>query len=193
MANKLEELKSAIGAGARANKYRINFSVPTDVPTVSNIADADVLCKSASFPSVEIGQIEAWNQGRKLLIPGDTSYANTWELTFYTTEDHGLRRDMIAWMRYTDHFQNNQHTGVPGALMGELSVEQLDSAGVGTAKYTFHNVWVSSVGELSLGDDTSDTIHEFAVTFSFTDWVVGDANLNLPAKAGAPTNNVVAG
>jgi len=193
MANKLEELKGAIGAGARANKYRVNFSVPSDVVVVSNLQDADVLCKAASFPSMTIGQIEAWNQGRKLLIPGDTTYSNTWELTFYTTEDHGLRRDMISWMRSADHFQNNQHTGNPGALMGELSVEQLDSAGMGTAKYTFHNVFVSEVGELTLGDDTADTIHEFSVTFSFTDWVVGNGALNVPGKAGTPTNNVIAG
>lgn len=192
MANKLAELKSALGAGARANKYRVNFSVPSAVATTSNLQNVDALCKASNFPSMTIGQIEVFNQGRKLILPGDTTYTNTWTLTFYNTEDHALRKDMISWMRSADHFQNNSHTGNPAALMGELSVEQLDSAGNPTAKYTFHNVFVQEVGELAIGDDQVDTIQEFDVTFSFTDWVVGDGELNNPAAGNAATGNTIA-
>jgi hypothetical protein len=193
MANKLAELKSALGAGARANKYRINFSVPAVVATTSNLQNVDTLCKASNFPGMTIGAIEVFNQGRKLLIPGDTTYTNTWALTFYNTEDHAFRKDMIAWMKAADHFQNNQHSGNPGAIMTELSVEQLDSAGNPTAKYTFHNVFVSEIGELAVGDDTADTIQEFDVTFSFSDWVVGDGEFNAPAAGNAASGNDLAG
>lgn len=192
MANRLAELKNALGAGARANKYRVNFAVPAAVPVTSNLQNVDAICKASNFPSMSIGQIEVFNQGRKLIIPGDTAYTNTWNLTFYNTEDHGLRRDMISWMKSADHFQNNSHSGNPTAVMGELSVEQLDSAGNPTAKYTFHNVFVQEVSELSVGDDQVDTIQEFDVVFSFTDWVVGDGELNTPSAGNAPTLNDVA-
>lgn len=192
MANKLAELKNALGAGARANKYRVNFSVPSAVPVQSNLQNVDALCKASNFPSMTIGQIEVFNQGRKLILPGDTTYTNTWTLSFYNTEDHALRKDMISWMKAADHFQNNSHSGNPAALMGELSVEQLDSAGNATTRYTFHNVFVQEVGELAIGDDQVDTIQEFDVTFSFTDWVVGDGELNNPAAGNAATLNSVA-
>ena len=192
MANKLAELKSALGAGARANKYRVNFSVPAAVATTSNLQNVDALCKASNFPSMTIGQIEVFNQGRKLILPGDTTYTNTWTLSFYNTEDHALRKDMIAWMRAADHFQNNSHSGNPTALMGELSCEQLDSAGNPTAKYTFHNVFVQEVGELAVGDDQVDTIQEYDVTFSFTDWVVGEGELNEPSAGNPATVNDVA-
>jgi hypothetical protein len=192
MANRLAELKNALGAGARANKYRVNFAVPAAVPTASNLQHVDALCKASNFPSMTIGQIEVFNQGRKLILPGDTTYTNSWTLSFYNTEDHALRKDMIAWMKAADHFQNNTHSGNPAALMGELSVEQLDSAGNPTAKYTFHNVFVQEVGELAVGDDQVDTIQEFDVTFSFTDWVVGDGTLNNPAAGNSATLNDVA-
>jgi hypothetical protein len=192
MANRLAELKNALGAGARANKYRVNFAVPAAVPTTSNLQHVDALCKASNFPSMTIGQIEVFNQGRKLILPGDTTYTNAWTLTFYNTEDHALRKDMIAWMKAADHFQNNTHSGNPAALMGELSVEQLDSAGNPTAKYTFHNVFVQEVGEVATGDDQVDTIQEFDVTFSFTDWVVGEGELNNPAAGKAATLNTVA-
>lgn len=191
MANKLAELKSAIGAAARANKYRINFSVPAAVPTQSDLSTADTLCRSTSFPSMSIGQIEVFNQGRKLVIPGDTSFENTWSVTFYQTEDHAIRKDMIAWMKAADHFQNNSHSGEPTAILGELSVEQLDSAGNPTAKYTFHNVFVQEVGSIDLNDDTDSGAMEFDVTFSFTDWVVGDGELNNPAAGNAATKNEI--
>lgn len=188
MANKISELKSAIGAAARPNKYRVNFSIPASVPTVSDLSTADTLCKAANFPSMTIGQMELFNQGRKLVLPGDTEYTNTWTVSFYQTEDHAIRKDMISWMKSADHFQNNSHSGNPSALLGELSVEQLDSAGNGTAKYTFHNVFVQEVGEIALADETGEAM-EFDVTFSFTDWVVGDGELNNPAAGELATGN----
>jgi hypothetical protein len=170
--NKVAELKNALGPVARPNKYRLNFSIPSIVPTISDLSKVDVLCKASSFPSVSIGQIEVYNQGRKLVIPGDTAYENTWTLTFYQTEDHALRKDMISWMKTADNFIENTHAADPGALMGELSVEQLNSVGTATAKYTFFNVFVQAVGEITVGDDQQDTAMEFDVTFSFTNWDV---------------------
>jgi len=192
MPNKLAELKSAIGAGARASKYRINFSIPSTVPNTSNLQDADALCKATQFPGMTIGQIEVWGQGRKLILPGDTAYENSWTVSFYLTEDHGLRKDMISWMKSADHFQNNQHSGSPSEVMGELSVEQLDSAGNPTAKYTFHNVFVSEVGAVEISDETVDTVSEFDTTFTFTDWVVGDGELNDPLSGNSATENAIA-
>lgn len=189
MANKISQLKQALGAAARPNKYRVNFAIPAAVATSSDLSQANVLCKATSFPSVTLGQIEVHNQGRKLVIPGDTSYTTTWELTFYQTEDHSLRKDMISWLHSADDFQRNRHSGDPTAVMGTLSVEQLDSAGNPTVKYTFHNVFVHEVGEVALADDTNDEAMEFAVTFSFTDWVVGEGPDNAPSSGNDSTRN----
>lgn len=192
MANKIAELKNTLGVGARPNKYRVNFTIPAAVPTTSDLSSANTLCKATTFPSMTIGQIEVWNQGRKLMLPGDTTYTNTWTVTFYQTEDHAIRKDMIAWMKAADHFQNNEHSGNPTALLGELSVVQLDSAGNDTVSYTFHEVFVQEVSEISIGDDQVDTAMEFDVTFSFTDWVVGTDALNDPSAGNPATENDIA-
>lgn len=189
MANKLAELKHALGSAARASKYRVNFSVPSAVPTISDLNKVDTLCKASSFPSMTIGQIAVYSQGRKLVIPGDTTYTNAWTLTFYATEDHAIRKDMIAWMKAADHFQNNTHSGNPNSVLGELSVEQLDSAGNPTVRYTFHNVFVSEISDIALSDETQDTAMEFDVTFTFSDWVVGTEALNNPSAGNNATLN----
>ena len=165
MANKLEELKSALGAAARANKYRIMLGQNDD-------STLDVLCKAAAFPSMTLGQIEVFNQGRKLIIPGDTAYTNSWTVTFYQTEDHAVRKAMIELMTLADNFQENVHAGNPNDVMFEMMVEQLDSNGEATATYKFHNAFVQEVGEIALADDPDAGAMEFDVTFSFTDWVV---------------------
>ena len=192
MSGELSRLKNVLGAVARPNKYRINFSIPSAVPIKSDLSAADVLCKSTAFPSMTIGQIELYNQGRKLVIPGDTSYTTTWEVTFYGTEDHALRKDLISWMLSADNFQKNVHSGNPNDILGELSVEQLDSAGNATVRYTFHNVFVQEIGEISLGDDTQDTPMEFSCTFSFSDWTVGTGELSDPASGAKATKNSIA-
>ena len=59
----INSLKSALGAGARASKYRVQFSFPSVVNVSSDARNLDLLCKSATFPGVDIGVIEvstAW-------------------------------------------------------------------------------------------------------------------------------------
>ena len=192
MPNLLSELKSALGAGARANKYRVNFSIPSVVGTKSDISQSGALCKSSSFPSKSIGQIEVWNQGRKLVLAGDTAYENAWDLTFYATEDHGLRKDILAWMKAIDDFQVNSHSGNPVAYMTEMSVEQLDSAGNTTATYTFHNIWPQNMSAIEVADETADRITEFTVTFTFSGWVSGTGETDDPASGNNATKNDVA-
>jgi len=191
MAN-IANLKQALGAGGRVNKYRVNFSIPSAVPVSSDLQNADVLCKAAQFPGVTITPIEVFNQGRKLVIPGDTVYENAWALTFYNTADHGLRRDLLSWMRSADDFQKNTHSGNPNDILGELSVTQLDSLGKDTVTYTFHNVWVSGVDAVELTDDADGGIQEFAATFSFSDWVVGAGEFSDPTTASKASENSIA-
>lgn len=163
MAGKLDDLKTQLKAGARGNKYKVFLG--------SKVSDGDVLCKAASFPGVTVGQIEVYNQGRKLVIPGDTTYSNTWALTFYGTEDHKIRNEFITWMKQCDDFQNNKHAANPADVMLTMKVTQLKSDGTDGPTYEFHNVFPQDIGEITLGDDANDAILEFDVTLSFTDWI----------------------
>ena len=95
-------------------------------------------------------------------------------------------------MLAADNFQKNTHSGNPNNILGELSVEQLDSAGNATARYTFHNVFVQEVAEISLADDTPDEAGTFDVTFSFSDWVLGSGELSDPASGAKATKNDIA-
>lgn len=190
--DKIAELKQVLGAGARANKYRLNLRIPDAVPKTADVRTFDVLAVSSSFPQKSIGVIETYNQGRKLVQPGDTEYENDWTVVFKNTEEHNVRRAFLEWMRACDHFQDNMHSGVPMEVMTDMSVSQLDSAMNETVRYTFHDVWPKAVSEVQLEDSAQNTITETTVTFAFVDWVVGDGELDKPLQYSNSTLNYIA-
>lgn len=192
MPSTIQNLKAALGAVARPSKYLLHFAQPSVVSAYGNLSEAFLLCKASTFPGKTVGMIEVYNQGRKLPLPGDTTFTNSWTLSFYQTEDHAIRRDFISWMQACDNFQANLHSGDPAQVLAEMGVSQLDSAGNITATYTFHNVFPSDLGEISLGADQTDTAEEFDVTFTFSDWVVGTSELDQPGSANNATKNPTA-
>lgn len=170
MAGAIDKVKTAVGAGARANKYKVIINGISGVSI--NAEQGDLLCKATNFPGATIGQIEVFNQGRKLVIPGDTTYSTTWTVTFYNTEDHKLRKEFIKWMIKADDFDNNIHAANPGDVMTTMKVIQMDAKSNEVVEYEFYNCFVQDIGEISVGDDQTDTLQEFDVTFSFTNWKI---------------------
>ncbi len=188
MANKISEIGQTLGASGRGNKYRVSFAFPAAVSSSTSLADVDILAKSATAPQKEIGIIELWNQGRKAVIPGDTTFDNAWALDFYLSENHAIRIDILKWQQACDNFHTNVHSGQPDKIYADLRLEQLDSAGNVSAQYTLHNCWPSVVGEVSYGDDSENTVTEFNVTFTYTDWVIGIGEEDTCAPMNATKN-----
>jgi hypothetical protein len=160
----INDMKNAIQGGARSNKYRVYIERVGDSKT------ADLLCKSSSFPGKTIGEIEVWNQGRKLIIPGDTSFTNEWTLSFYNTEDHQLRLNIIEWMKQIDNFSENTHASNLNDITSIMKVYQINNDGSEGQGYQFFNVFPKDIGEITVEDETADAIQEFDVTFSFSEW-----------------------
>ena len=164
MAVRLDDLKTHLGQGARANKYSITINK-------SGLPDGifvDTLCKGAPIPGKTIGTIPVWNQGRKLLIAGDTSYSNSWAVNFYNDEAHIIRISMLAWMDEVDNFIENKHAVQPTDYMTEATVSQLNANGEIIATWKLYNLYPTDVSEVTLADESADSITEFTATFTFS-------------------------
>lgn len=195
MTNRISEIKAKIGSGARPNKFMVYITFPQnlDVGSTNLENDAAILCKASSIPDKTIGVIEVWNQGRKYNLPGDTTFTGTWDCTFYNTEEHNLRRAFLAWQKAMDHAQTGTHTGNPASLQTTMKVAQMDSAENETVVYELHNVYPTSVATISLDQAGVDQLEEYNVTFSYSDWVIGDDEDNdQPAEFTNATKNDVA-
>lgn len=191
--NKIEDLKRVLKGGSRQTKYEVRFSVPQDVEQLMELKDMALLAKSTDFPGMQVGQIEIFSQGRKLPIPGDTTYDNQWTVNFYMDNAHKIRKQFIAWMKAIDNFQANTHSGDPAKLFAEMSVVQLDSLEKAVAVYTFKDVWPQNIGVAAVAADSTDQIQEFDVTFSFSSWIVegtGGSQYNTPNDGRAASTNI---
>ena len=164
----LEKIKSTLKAGARPNKYAIVLDNIAGGPSAETM---NILCKATSLPEATIGVIDIFNQGRKLPIAGDKAYSNTWDVTFYNTRELAIRDAMNAWMELIDnahsHYRAKQENS---EYMRTLYVTQLDGQNKPTAEYTIFNAWPSSISAVDLADESNDTVSEFTVTFTFSDW-----------------------
>jgi len=169
--SKLQELKTTLKMGARGNKYRVMIAAPVG-PTDDFLIDT--VCKGASIPAKTIGQIEIWAQGRKLVVAGDATYENAWNLTFWNTQDMALRNAFDQWLLFIDNMEEHSRTATDHvSYMSETAnVSQLNtSSNEVTATYEFRNLWPTGISAIDLADDQQDSITEFSVDIAYSHWL----------------------
>jgi len=169
--SKVQELKSTLGLGARANKYRVMLAAPVGPKDDKKI---DTLCKGGPIPAKSIGQIEVWTQGRKLIIAGDAAYENTWSLTFYNTQDHELRKLFDDWLVFIDDMENHKRKVTTNAsyMTETAQIQQLDTRDNSVKlTYQFRNLWPTNISSIDMADESNDMVTEFTVDFAFTHWI----------------------
>jgi hypothetical protein len=166
----ITDLKNVLGQGAKVDRFTIDLSVPAGNAALTLGTTGGVLVKSSAFPDKQIGKCEVWEQGRKLIIPGNTEFTNEWSVTFYQTADHNLRKMFIKWMSEIDDYATNNHNCNPTQYMVDGKVQQLSCEGVVSAEYLFHNMYPSHIAEVVVDGQTINTIEEFQVTFTFSHW-----------------------
>ena len=173
MAGKLFDvatLKAAIGAGAKVDKFSIEFVAPTVNASFALGLNDIILCKSTSFPAVTLGEMDVWVQGRKVLIPGDVSYDNSWSLDFYQTANHALRQKFIQWISQIDDYATNNHTCSPSDWSVNAKVYQLGCDGNIVAGYEMFNMFPKSVSDVKVDGSSINSLQEFSVDFTYSHW-----------------------
>jgi hypothetical protein len=164
----IDTVKSTLGMGARANKYKVSIVGKGGGPNGNII---DVLAKSASIPSRSTNDVEVWNQGRLTTIAGAADFSGTWSVTFMDTEDHTLRAQFLAWMDFTDSVASHSRgAGAHDDYMSTGTLQQLSTIDNSVkATYEFENLWPKTISDSSMGDN-SDELIEFTVEFNYDSW-----------------------
>jgi len=170
MSSAINNLKTTLAMGARANKYRVQIAAPLG-PTDDTIIDT--LCKGGDIPGKTIGQIEVYNQGRKVVLAGDAEFESEWTLTFWNTQNHDTRGQFIDWMTFIDSVETHSRgAGTHDDYMSSgAMIHQLNTSDNSvTASYQFNDLWPNNIGSIAMADETQDEIEEYEVTFSFSYW-----------------------
>ena len=186
-----------IGGGVRPNLFEVQVNFPDGVDLgIQNDGggqfDGDrfrFLCKAASLPASNVGNIDIPFRGRTLKVAGDRT-VDDWSVTVINDEDFGHRRAFEAWAQNIAQYGDSAGLTDPSSYMGQATVYQLGRTAASTqglkspaqdsnilAQYKFVDIWPTTVDAVELSYDTGDTIQEFGVTFK--------VQYYYPEKAGA--------
>ena len=174
-----------VGGGVRPNLFEVQVNFPDNVDLGiqqdgGGEFDGDrfrFLCKAASLPASNVGNIDIPFRGRTLKVAGDRT-VDDWSVTVINDEDFGHRRAFEAWAQNIAQYGDSSGLTDPSAYMGQATVYQLgrniasrqgsNSPATDSdilAQYKMVDIWPTTVDALELSYDTGDTIQEFGVTF----------------------------
>lgn len=188
----LSQFKSKlIGGGARPNLFEVsipsfpsgvNLGVQGDGTGQYDAENFTFLCKAAALPASNVAPIDVPFRGRILKVAGDRTF-DTWTVTIINDENFSHRRAFEAWMQNVAQYSDHSGLTSPVDYMTDATVVQLGRAvvatetGTGTggnanvlAQYKFKDIFPTSISQIDLSYDTSDTIEEFTVEFQVQYW-----------------------
>jgi len=174
-------MQRTLGDLARATKFEVLFQF-TNPNTAPAPDDLIVLAKASSFPGVSHSTIDLKYKGRSIPIKGQVKYNQTWECTFYLTEDHKLKRAFENWIVALDQKHTYMDPTSPVDLSETQRIHSVNNDYTSTihifqknfedttetAKYSFYNVFPTEVSQVQTNYESVGQAQEFTVTFSYS-------------------------
>jgi hypothetical protein len=165
----IAQFKAALrGGGARANRFEVLVNFPAFAAGADTIRKTPFLCSSAQLPGSTLGVIEQPFRGRVLKLAGDRVF-DEWEVTFVNDTDFDIRNAFERWHNGINGYNSNTGLTVPDEYMVEVTVYQLDSNDNRIKEYTLKLAWPTVVAPIEVGQDQTDQIELFSVTFAYSD------------------------
>ena len=183
----IEDFKAVLqGGGVRPTMFEVELTFPDAVVADTTLMtnESTFLVKSAALPASNVGVIEVPFRGRKLKVSGDRTF-DPWATTVINDVSFGLR---VAFEKWAEKIQNHNYALGSTSLAEYFSsaiVRQLDRDGQQLRAYRFEGIWPSTVGEIGLDFDSTDTVEEYEVAFNVQYWSaidVGDPYTSSVAR-----------
>ena len=183
----LESFKARMGGGgARPNLFECELAFPPDSIPVGTTEDVlsdktRFLVKAASLPASTLGVIDIPFRGRNLKIAGDRTF-DPWTITVINDSDFSIRTAFERWMNLINKHEDNAGKKDPVDYQTDAIVKQFgraltngstpttQSAVPVLKQYKFYGVFPTSVSDIALSYDSSDTIEEFTVDLQVQWW-----------------------
>jgi hypothetical protein len=157
--------------GARPNLYRVVVSFPDDGNGVSE--EFSFMCRAASLPGMNVGQVQVPYFGRMIKYAGDRQFED-WNVRVINDEDFIVRNAFESWQNrlslldYTTLAKENAiSVGGREFLYVDIEVTQFaKDGGTDLKTYYMKKAWPVSIGPIELAYDSNDQIEEFDVVFA---------------------------
>lgn len=163
MAFEIEQFRETLLAGARPNLFEVEIAGAEQ--------DSSFLVTAASLPGRTIGTASAFYRGRELKLAGDMIFA-PWTTTIINDSSMKMRAYIEDWMNnFIEDLEvktaSSNESGEPSGYFGDVTVRQLDKAGLPIREYKLIGCWPSDISEVGLSFDANDQISSFTVTWQY--------------------------
>lgn len=155
-------------SGARPSLFAVYIQWPQGVPTLGANARAPFLVKATNIPGMTLGKIEVPFMGRKINIAGERTF-DDWGTTVINDAQYLVRSRLEAWNDAINGVRSNRPSLFTTALgyRTSASIVQLDQSGVPVRTYKMENIWPMTIAPIDLSWETTDSIEEYEVTWSY--------------------------
>jgi hypothetical protein len=156
-----------IGGGARSNLFKATINFPSYAG--GDVEHTSFMCKAAQLPSSIIAPITIPFRGRQLQIAGDRTF-EPWTVTIINDVEMKSRNAFERWMNGIN--QHNTNTGLvnPSDYQADMSVDQLNKAGVTVKTYNFRGTFPTNISPIEVSFDSENAIEEFTVELQVQYW-----------------------
>lgn len=176
---KLSDFKEALNDICRPNRFAVRFSgIDSAAMDVSFNEEDYFFVKAASIPGKTMGEVDLnWN-GYKYKIAGDPSF-NDVTVTFYNEIPKGgtdsSHDKFLTWLNRISADEENIRT-IHSEYKCSVHIMQLDGEGEVLKTYTLEHAHPKDVSEIALSMDSTDSVEEFNVVFSYSYFTWGDGD-----------------
>lgn len=168
----IENFKAALaGGGVRPSMFQVELRFPNSV--VDSTAGVDeqgiFMINASQLPASTVGVIDVPFRGRKFKVSGDRTFA-PWTITVTNDTTFNIRKGLEKW---SELIQN--HNFVLGAnntdvYQTDAIVRQLDRDGNQLRVYQFNGIWPTSLSEMALDMNETDTVQTYTCEFAVQFW-----------------------
>jgi len=170
-------LDSILGDAARPSKFRAEIFFPSNISQEYGAEKLDVLLKSTAVPGRKTDPITFMYLGKPIPIKGQTKYDQNIDMSFYLEENHGAKFGFEKWMESLDNYGYSSTmeavTTANGQYRGEIKIFQYDFNTVtDMVCYTLFNVFPDSISTVELNSESTGSISDVTISFSFSHYDV---------------------
>lgn len=144
--------------GARPNLFRV------EIDQLGN--SCQFMCKGAQIPGRSVSKLPVTYLDSQFYIGGDTTYQD-WSINVMNDIDYDVRFRLEDWMNMIkQQGETRGHAGWTYLMDGRVT--QLGPNGEDVITYVLFNMFPVDVTPIDLSWETTSTIEEYQVTFSFS-------------------------
>lgn len=172
----INKFKSQLNGGVKSNLFKVELTFPSISGMPAGLEEKlEFLCKAASIPSSTLTVIDVPYAGRVLPVPNDRTFEE-WTITVLNDSKMDLRTAFEVWSAAFNGHESNTNSVEISTLMVQSKVHQLNRAGNIIKSWTFQDVFPTTISNIDLNYDSSDSLEEFTVNLRYMLWTSDNTN-----------------